>query len=175
MNYPVQKIIEGGDTLVVFTKAQADQLTKGLSEQASYIKALKKKHELLGKKHQQLIEEYAKTKSELLRTNHYNDSLLNYLGDNMALLYKTEKESDVYFMFLRYHIVDVFPKGTVVLNSPGILKPNELKRHSQLPDEWRYLNIANELDRSQRHLIDFIRLYPDRLRQEEKTETFLRP
>lgn len=175
MNYPVQKIIDGGDTLVVFTKAQADQLTKGLSEQASCIKTLKKKYEQLSRKHQQLIEEYAKTKSELIRTNNYNDSLINFLGDNMALLYKTEKESDVYFMYLRYHIVDVFPQGTVVLNSPGLLKPKELKQHNLLPDEWRYLNIANELDQSQRHLIDFVRLYPDRLRLEEKTQTVLRP
>lgn len=175
MNYPVQKIIDGGDTLVVFTKAQADQLTKSLSEQSSYIRSIKKKYDGLTKKHELLINEYSKTKLELIRTNNYNDSLINFLGDNMALLYKTEKESDVYFMYLRYHIVDVFGNGTVVLNSPGILKQSELKRHNLLPDDWRYLNIANELDQSQRHLIDYVRLYPDRYRRDQKTEIFLRP
>lgn len=174
MNYPVQKVIDK-DTLVVFTKAQADLIRKALSEQTSYIRTLKDKYNRLNVRHQQLIEEYARTKSELLRTNHYNDSLINFLGDNMALLYKTEKESDVYYMILTHHIVDVFPKGTVVLSSPGLLKPSEQRRHSLLPPDWRYLNIANELDREQRDLIDYVRLYPDRLRLEPKTEVFLRP
>jgi len=157
------------------TKAQADQLTAGLADQARYIKKLRLSYKRLQQNHEQLINEYGKLKFELLRSNNYNDSLINYLGDNMALLYKTEKGSDVYYVNLRHHIVDVFPKGTIVLNSPGLLKPNELKEHMLLPASWRYINIANELDANQRYLIDYVRLFPDRFRVEELIQHSLRP
>jgi hypothetical protein len=157
------------------TKAQADQLTAGLSEQARFIKKIRADYKRLQQNHLQLIDEYGKIKFELKRTNSYNDSLINYLGTNMALLYKTEEGSDVYFVNLRYHIVDVFPRGTIALTSPGTLKDGELRQHHALLPEWRYLNIANELDPDQRHLVDYIRLYPDRFRTEELMEYNLRP
>lgn len=171
----MQKIIDGGDTLVILTKAQADQLAASLKEQSSKLASLGLQHKRLQANHNALINEYGLIKTELSRTNSYNDSLINFLGDNMTLLYKVSKTSDVYFVNLRYHIVDVFPKGTIVLNPPSLLKRDEYGHHISLSPDWRYLNIANELDWDQRHLIDYVRLFPNRLRDYELRDYNLRP
>lgn len=174
LNYPVQKIIKGGDTLVIMTKTQADQLVSNLKDQVKVTKSLKQKYTRLEYNHQRLIEEYGKVKLELSRTNTFNDSVMNYLGDNMALLFKTKQESDVYFVNLRHYIVDVFENGTIVLNSPVFLKQKEYDRHLKFEKDWRYINIANEFRPDRRFLIDFVRLFPERWRNEERIQNFYR-
>jgi hypothetical protein len=159
LNYPVQKITTEGDTLVIFTKQQADKIKATLYSQANTIKELKTKYKTIKNNHINLIEEYALVKAELARTISYNDSLINYLGDNMALLYKTSDSSDVYFVDLKYYEVDVFKEGTIFLTSMGEDKRKKLNAHLVLYPEWKFINIYNELNNEYRSFINILKLY----------------
>jgi hypothetical protein len=162
LNYPVQKITTEGDTLVIFTKQQADKLKATLQSQANVIKELKTKYKKIKSNHINLIEEYSLVKAELARTISYNDSFINYLGSNMALLYKTSDSSDVYYVDLKYYMVDVFKKGTIFLTSMGENKRKELNAYLALYPEWRYININNEFNDEFRLFIETLKLYPHR-------------
>jgi len=155
----VQKVTTEGDTLVIFTKQQADKLKDVLSQQAAIIKDVKSKYSKLKTNHASLIGEYALTKTELDRTISYNDSLMNYLAKNMALLYKTNDSSDIYYVDLKYYTVDVFKKGTIFLTSMNETKRKELNTHLALYPEWKYINIANEFNSEYRYFIATLKLY----------------
>ena len=162
MNYPVQKITTEGDTLVIFTKQQADKIKEVLYKQTAAIKDLKSKYKQLKHNHISLIEEYALTKVELNRTISYNDSLMNYLAQNMALLYKTSDSSDIYYVDLKYYTVDVFKTGTIFLTSMNENKRKELNAHLALYPEWRYINVFNEFNSEYRTFVEVLKLYHQR-------------
>ena len=155
----MQKVTTEGDTLVIFTKQQADKLKDVLSQQAAVIKDIKSKYSKLKTNHASLIGEYALTKTELDRTISYNDSLMNYLAKNMALLYKTSDSSDIYYVDLKYYTVDVFKEGTIFLTSMNETKRKELNAHLALYPEWKYINISNEFNSEYRYFIDTLKLY----------------
>lgn len=159
MNYPVQKITTNGDTLVIFTKQQADKLKDVLYQQALIVKDIKSKYSRLKTNHASLIEEYALTKTELDRTISYNDSLMDYLAGNMALLYKTSDSSDIYYVDLKYYTVDVFKTGTIFLTSMDETKRKKLNAHLALYPEWKYINISNEFNIEYRYFINTLNLY----------------
>lgn len=160
MNYPVQKITTEGDTLVIFTKKQADGLKSVLAKQNAIIKELKSKHKRLRENHNSLVNTYALTKTELNRTISYNDSLMNYLAENMALLYKTSDSSDIYYVDLKYYTVDVFKKGTIFLTSMNAKERKELSAHLAFYPQWKYINIYNEFNSEYRYFIETLKLYP---------------
>ena len=159
MNYPVQKITTEGDTLVIFTKQQADKLKNVLAQQNTIIKDIRFKYSRLKNNHSALIQEYSLTKTELNRTISYNDSLMNYLAQNMALLYKTSDSSDIYYVDLKYYTVDVFKTGTIFLTSMNEKERKELNIHLALYPEWKYINISNEFNSEYRYFIDTLKLY----------------
>lgn len=159
MNYPVQKVTTEGDTLVIFTKSQADRIKTALQEQKKAIKDLTLQYKKLKYNHISLIEEYALVKKELNRTISYNDSLMNHLGENMALLYKTNDSSDVYYLDLKYYKVDVFKKGTIFLTSMNEKEREKLNLHLSFYPEWKFINIYNELNSEYRSFVDTLRLY----------------
>jgi hypothetical protein len=159
LNYPVQKITTNGDTLVIFTKQQADKLKDVLYQQALIVKDIKSKYSRLKTNHASLIEEYTLTKTELDRTISYNDSLMDYLAGNMALLYKTSDSSDIYYVDLKYHTVDVFKTGTIFLTSMDETKRKKLNAHLALYPEWKYINISNEFNIEYRYFINTLNLY----------------
>ena len=160
MNYPVQKVTTEGDTLVIFTKQQADKLKEALYKQTATIKDLKSKYKKLKNNHISLIEEYALTKAELNKTINYNDSLVNYLAENMALLYKTSDSSDIYYVDLKYYTVDVFKEGTIFLTSMNLKERNKLNTHLALYPEWKYINISNEFNSEYKTFVEILKLYP---------------
>lgn len=159
LNYPVQKVTTEGDTLVIFTKSQADRIKTALQEQKKAIKDLTLQYKKLKYNHISLIEEYALVKKELNRTISYNDSLMNHLGENMALLYKTNDSSDVYYLDLKYYKVDVFKKGTIFLTSMNEKEREKLNLHLSFYPEWKFINIYNELNSEYRSFVDTLRLY----------------
>lgn len=159
LNYPVQKVTTEGDTLVIFTKSQADRIKTALQEQKKAIKDLTLQYKKLKHNHVSLIEEYALVKTELNRTISYNDSLMNHLGENMALLYKTNDSSDVYYLDLKYYKVDVFKKGTIFLTSMNEKEREKLNLHLSFYPEWKFINIYNELNSEYRSFVDTLRLY----------------
>jgi len=159
LNYPVQKVTTEGDTLVIFTKQQADKIKNALSQQTIVIKDIKSKYNRLKDNHTSLIGEYALTKAELNRTISYNDSLMNYLAQNMALLYKTSDSSDIYYVDLKYYTVEVFKTGTIFLTSMNEKERKELNAYLALYPEWKYINISNEFNSEYRYFIDTLKLY----------------
>ena len=173
-SYPVQKIIEGGDTLVIMTKGQADQLNRGLQIQASYIKEIKQRYDRLKVNHYNLLQVYEDCKVELLRTNRYNDSLLNRLGTDMALLYKVNDSSEVFYVDLKYYTVDVFAKGTIFLTSMSDSERGKANIFLASHPDWKYINVANEFNAEYRSFIDFVRLYPSRYQTRSNQELYLR-
>ncbi len=162
VNYPVMKVIEGGDSLVIFTKWQADQLTKGLRSQGERLAELRTKYERLNNNHRALLLDYSDVKLNLIRTNQYNDSLIESLGTNMALLYKSSDSSEVFFVDLKYYNVDVFSKGTIFLSS--MTEAQRRKLHVHLVDypQWKYINIAWEFNSEFRSFCEPLHLYPER-------------
>lgn len=159
---------------MIMTKQQADQLTKGLHTQADYIKTLRQKYERMKVNHFNLLQVFEDCKIELIRTNHYNDSLIDQLGTNMALLYKVNDSSEVFFVDLKYYTVDAFDKGTIFLTSMSDSERAKLNQHLVDYPEWKYINIANELGPEYRNFIDYIRLYPDRYQTRLDQELYLR-
>jgi hypothetical protein len=155
----VQKVTTEGDTLVIFTKQQADKLKNVLSQQTTVINDIKSKYNRLKVNHASLIGEYALTKTELDRTISYNDSLMNYLAKNMALLYKTSDSSDIYYVDLKYYTVDVFKEGTIFLTSMNETERKELNAHLALYPEWKYINISNEFNSEYRTFVETLKLY----------------
>lgn len=170
----MQKIIEGGDTLVIMTKGQADQLNRGLQIQASYIKEIKQRYDRLKVNHYNLLQVYEDCKVELLRTNRYNDSLLNRLGTDMALLYKVNDSSEVFYVDLKYYTVDVFAKGTIFLTSMSDSERGKANIFLASHPDWKYINVANEFNAEYRSFIDFVRLYPSRYQTRSNQELYLR-
>ena len=159
LSYPVQKITEDGDTLVIMTKAQADQLTHGLVTQADYIKQLRLKYDKLKVSNLDLTRLVEDGRTELARSNLYNDSLINQLGDNMALLYKTAKSGEVHYVNLRYYTIDIFNRGTIVLNSTDPEDQLKIEQRLQQHPEWHYVDIANRFEPARRTAISYIQLY----------------
>jgi len=160
---------------VIMTKAQADHLTGALSAQSAYIKQIKLKHDRLKTNHFNLLQVFEDCRIELMRTNHYNDSLINHLGTNMALLYKMNDSSEVFFVDLKYYTVDVFRNGTIFLTSMNERERGEARVHMESYPEWKFLNVANELDPSHRDFVDYVRLYPSRHQNRLDQELYLRP
>jgi len=142
--FPAQKIING-DTLVVLTKKQADELNVYIQKKNIEYDSLITKHERLKKNHQSLIEEYAKVKNQIKNIQYQNDSLLNFLGTNMALLYKENDSSSVKFVDLKYYTVDVFREGTIFLTSITLKERERLNLHLIEYPQWRFINIKNEM------------------------------
>lgn len=130
-----------------------------MQKQDKTIKEFDSKYKKLKNNHINLIEEYYLTKTELARTISYNDSLFNYLGNNMALLYKTSDSSDVYFVDLKYYTVDVFKKGSIFLNSLNKKDRNRLNVHLVSYPEWKFINIYNEFNGEYRDFVGVLKLY----------------
>lgn len=168
-------MIEGGDTLVIMTKSQADQLTSGLEVQADYIKKLKQKYDRLKVNHFHLVDVFEDCRVEMMHANKYNDDLINELGTNMALLYKVNDSSEVFYVDLKYYTIDVFGGGTIFLTSMSEHERTKASAHMVLHPQWKYINIANELDPEYRNFVDFIRLYPSRQQTRSSQELYLRP
>lgn len=142
------------------TKAQADQLNQGRVVQADYIKQLKKKYDELKTANLDLTKVVEDSRSELNQATLYNDSLLSRLGDNMALLYKTSSSSKVFYVNLRHYTVDVYPKGSIMLNSTDQREQSKIEQRLELYPNWRYIDIANQFEPARRNVIGYIQLYP---------------
>jgi len=156
------------------TKGQADQLNRGLQVQANYIKELKQKYDRLKVNHFNLLQNFEDCRVELARTNKYNDSLIDKLGSDMALLYKVNDSSEVFFVDLKYYTVDVFSKGTIFLTSMSDPQRAKANLHLVAYPDWKYINIANEFDPEYRSFVDFVRLYPSRYQTRLDQELYLR-
>ena len=162
-DYPVLKVLSGGDSLVIFAKWQADQLTKNFRVQSEHLANAELKLSRLRAKHQSLIYEYRDARLALAQTDLYNDSLINNLATNMALLYKINDSSEVFFVDLRYYEVDVFKGGSIILSSMGEKRMRKLDLHLIEYPEWQYINIGWELGGVYKTFTQPLRLYRDRL------------
>lgn len=158
--FPVQKIIDG-DTLVILTKKQADDLNLYIQKRNSEYDSLFTKHERLKTNHQSLIEEYAKVRKQFNKVYYQNDSLLNFLGTNMALLYKENDSTSVKFVDLKYYTVDVFKKGTMFLTSMTLKEREKLNLHLIEYPQWKFINVKNEMNSEYGQFIGEILLTTD--------------
>lgn len=155
-------MLKGGDSLVIFDKWQADQLTRGFRVQAERLAASKRELERLRMNHQSLILDYRDARLEIAETNAYNDSMISMLAQNMALLYKINDTSGVHYIDLRYYEVDVFQKGTIVLRSLDERNRKKLDELLAEYPDWQYINIGWELKNAYKSFAHPFRLYPDR-------------
>lgn len=143
------------------TKKQADDLNVYIKKKNINYDSLFTKHERLKKNHQSLIEEYARVKKQSNKTYYQNDSLLNFMGTNMALLYRESDSSSVKFVDLKYYTVDVFKRGTIFLTSMTHKEREKLNYHLINYPQWRFIDVKNEMNSEYGHFIGEILLSTD--------------
>ncbi len=143
------------------TKKQADDLNVYIKKKNVNYDSLLTKHERFKKNHQFLIEEYARVKKQSNKTYYQNDSLLNFLSTNMALLYKENDSTSVKFVDLKYYTVDVFKDGTIFLTSMKLNEREKLNLHLIEHPQWKFINVRNEMNSEYGQFIGEILLTTD--------------